>query len=357
MTSRCARSLRGRCRISAQPAPLGRPSPGEAWAWCGAARRPRAAAPAVRRSLTPMERPSKTSQPAKPDEDQIQQTTGHGRSSCPAAASIAAAHSPRQTFGTPQAEHDARWRADAGTLAGVRVVITEIAWDGSIRRLGARHRQSHPPRPLRQPHHAGPGHPPALPGDPGRPVYILHASDRAVVMGEDNLVGSLLQLVTTVLEAGDLRRRSALAATGAATDHLTPPVISTEGCGQGTPRPSYASGHVRPGQPGYSDEQLAHLSGARAGRRFPAPAPRSRKIAGPGGSCVSKRVKAPELVAARLNPAMACERGSPKLPIASHWPNQVLRHLHHPSAADPKPIRSFSVIDPPAALGFESHGP
>jgi hypothetical protein len=39
---------------SAQPAPLGRPSPGEAWAWCGAARRPRAAGPAVRRSLTPV---------------------------------------------------------------------------------------------------------------------------------------------------------------------------------------------------------------------------------------------------------------------------------------------------------------
>jgi hypothetical protein len=32
------------------------------------------------------------------------------------------------------AKYDARWRADAGTLARVRVVITEIAWDGSIRR-------------------------------------------------------------------------------------------------------------------------------------------------------------------------------------------------------------------------------
>jgi hypothetical protein len=24
---------------------------------------------------------------------------------------------------------------------------------------------------------------------PGRPVYVLHASDRAVLMGEDNLIG------------------------------------------------------------------------------------------------------------------------------------------------------------------------
>jgi hypothetical protein len=31
-------------------------------------------------------------------------------------------------------QYDAGWRAGAGTLAKVRVVITEIAWDGSIRR-------------------------------------------------------------------------------------------------------------------------------------------------------------------------------------------------------------------------------
>jgi hypothetical protein len=32
------------------------------------------------------------------------------------------------------ARYGARWRAGAGTLAWVRVVITEIGWDGSIRR-------------------------------------------------------------------------------------------------------------------------------------------------------------------------------------------------------------------------------
>src|SRR6266496_5895981 len=45
--------------------------------------------------------------------------------------------------------------------------------------------------------------PPPYRATPGRPVYVLHASDRAVVMGEDNLTGSLRQLVTTVLAAGD----------------------------------------------------------------------------------------------------------------------------------------------------------
>ena len=39
---------------------------------------------------------------------------------------------PRGTHAA--AGYDARWRAGAGTLATVRVVITEIGWDGSIRR-------------------------------------------------------------------------------------------------------------------------------------------------------------------------------------------------------------------------------
>jgi hypothetical protein len=38
---------------------------------------------------------------------------------------------------------------------------------------------------------------------PGRPVHVLHASDRAVLMGEDNLIGSLRHPVTTILAAGD----------------------------------------------------------------------------------------------------------------------------------------------------------
>lgn len=39
------------------------------------------------------------------------------------------------TCGTHAAAgYDARWRAGAGTLATVRVVITEIGWDGNIRR-------------------------------------------------------------------------------------------------------------------------------------------------------------------------------------------------------------------------------
>jgi len=42
---------------------------------------------------------------------------------------------------------------------------------------------------------AGPG--------PGRPVYIIHTSDRAVLMGEEDLTGPLRDLVITILAKGD----------------------------------------------------------------------------------------------------------------------------------------------------------
>jgi hypothetical protein len=45
--------------------------------------------------------------------------------------------------------------------------------------------------------------PPPYRAAPGRPVYVLHASGRAVLMGEENLIGSLRHLVTTILAAGD----------------------------------------------------------------------------------------------------------------------------------------------------------
>jgi hypothetical protein len=102
------------------------------------------------------------------------------------------------------ARYGARWRAGAGTLAWVRVVITEIGWDGSI-----------PGRAVGTGSLTGPGRCESLLGQvlaiappdraaPGRPVYVLHAGDRAVVVGEGNLTGSLRPLVTTVLAAGDL---------------------------------------------------------------------------------------------------------------------------------------------------------
>jgi hypothetical protein len=84
----------------------------------------------------------------------------------------------------------------------VRVVVTEIGWDGSIRRSA-----------LETAALPDAGHweylieqvlavPPRYRAAPGSPVYVIHAGDRAVLVGADNLAGSLHALVSTILQAG-----------------------------------------------------------------------------------------------------------------------------------------------------------
>jgi hypothetical protein len=84
----------------------------------------------------------------------------------------------------------------------VRVGITEIGWDGTIRR-----------RALDTWYLANPGRwehvigqvltaPPAYRATPGRPVYLIHTSDRAVLIGEEDLTGPLRDLVNTILATG-----------------------------------------------------------------------------------------------------------------------------------------------------------
>jgi len=83
------------------------------------------------------------------------------------------------------------------------VVVTEIAWDGRLRR-----------RALDTCGLTGPCRwdelleqvlsvPPAYRATPGRLVYVLRAGDRAVVVNEENLIGSLQDLVTTALDTGE----------------------------------------------------------------------------------------------------------------------------------------------------------
>jgi hypothetical protein len=45
--------------------------------------------------------------------------------------------------------------------------------------------------------------PPAYQATPGRPVYIIHTGDRAVLMGEQDLTGLRRDLVTAILATGD----------------------------------------------------------------------------------------------------------------------------------------------------------
>jgi hypothetical protein len=45
--------------------------------------------------------------------------------------------------------------------------------------------------------------PPPYRAAAGRPVYVIHAGDRAVLVGEQDLTGPLADLVETVLETGE----------------------------------------------------------------------------------------------------------------------------------------------------------
>jgi hypothetical protein len=81
----------------------------------------------------------------------------------------------------------------------VRVVVTEVGWDGNIRRsaletvgLPDAGRWAHLIKQVL-------AVPPRYQAAPGNPVYVIHAGDRAVLVGEQNLIGSLHELVSTIL--------------------------------------------------------------------------------------------------------------------------------------------------------------
>ena len=85
----------------------------------------------------------------------------------------------------------------------MRVAVTEIGWDGTIRRRMLDTWYLADPR--RWDHIIGQllTVPPAYQATPGRPVYIIHTSDRAVLIGEEDLTGPPRDLVVTVLATGD----------------------------------------------------------------------------------------------------------------------------------------------------------
>jgi hypothetical protein len=85
----------------------------------------------------------------------------------------------------------------------VRVGVTEIGWDGTIRRraldtwcLADADRCEHIIGQILT-------LPPAYQATPGRPVYIIQTSDRTVLIGEEHLTGPLRDLVITILATGD----------------------------------------------------------------------------------------------------------------------------------------------------------
>jgi hypothetical protein len=94
-----------------------------------------------------------------------------------------------------------KWMRPTG---GVKVAVTEIAWNGSLRRRALDTSGLTDPRrweELLEQVLSVP--PPAYRATPGRPVYVVRAGDRAMVVGEENLIGSLQDLVTTILDTGE----------------------------------------------------------------------------------------------------------------------------------------------------------
>jgi hypothetical protein len=85
----------------------------------------------------------------------------------------------------------------------VKIVVTEIGWDGGIRRRaldtwdltdGGRWENL-----IRQVLAS----PPPYRAAPDSSVYVIHASDRAVLVAEQGLTAPLRDLVTTILAAGE----------------------------------------------------------------------------------------------------------------------------------------------------------
>jgi hypothetical protein len=115
----------------------------------------------------------------------------------PGTGTILLAHPRRHDRG--QDAPAGRWRGDTGW---VRVVVTEIGWDGSMRRRAldtsglteAGRWETLIEQVL--------AFPPPYRAAPGSPVYVIHAGDRAVLAGEQDLTGPLRDLVTTILAAG-----------------------------------------------------------------------------------------------------------------------------------------------------------
>jgi hypothetical protein len=85
----------------------------------------------------------------------------------------------------------------------VKVGVTEIGWDGSISRQvldTLRLTDADRWEFLIEQVLASP---PPYQAAPGSSIYIIHAGDRAVLVGEHDLTGPLLALVRMILAGGD----------------------------------------------------------------------------------------------------------------------------------------------------------
>jgi alkylhydroperoxidase/carboxymuconolactone decarboxylase family protein YurZ len=161
-----------------------------------------------------------------------------------------------------------------GKLGRVRITVTEVGWDGSIRRRAADTSGLTHVRRWEDLIEQVLAVPPPYRATPGSPVYVIHAGDRAVLVGEENLIGSLQELVTTILAAGD----PALAA-------LRPVPVSHARLLTG---PSPAPGSSGPGQRHHGPAHRRSPAPTQSKELFPAEAPAARPVPMPWVATASR---------------------------------------------------------------------
>jgi hypothetical protein len=107
---------------------------------------------------------------------------------------------PQGCFAPPTQDGAAR---GCGQTGWVRIVVTQIGWEGRMRRRAldtsgltdAGRWENLVEQVLAAP--------PPYRAAPGRPVYVILAGDRAVLLGEQDLTEPLFALVETILETGE----------------------------------------------------------------------------------------------------------------------------------------------------------
>ena len=105
-----------------------------------------------------------------------------------------------------------------GRLVWVRVVVTEISWDGSIRRRAPGTSGLTDAGPWETLIEQVLAFPAPYRAAPGRSVYVIHAADRAVLVGEQDPTGRTVPSASSrrLKPTLDRRRRSTSPSTGSA---------------------------------------------------------------------------------------------------------------------------------------------
>lgn len=85
----------------------------------------------------------------------------------------------------------------------MKITVTEVARDGSLRRRTVDTTGRHDASNWEQLAERAIGDPPVYQPAPGRPVFVIDVDDQEVMVAEKDVTGPLGQLVTTVLTEGD----------------------------------------------------------------------------------------------------------------------------------------------------------